>query len=108
MNWREEFNKQFGFYQDKQVVYDFDYEDLQNFISTLIEKILDDIQADRQQLLKAVEEMKEELPTILWKDEHEPNLIKRAKNHALDQVLDLLKAKDYIQEFDNQIPREGL
>ena len=57
MNWREEFNKQFGFYQDKQVVYDFDYEDLQNFISTLIEKILDDIQADRQQLLKAVEEM---------------------------------------------------
>lgn len=62
----------------------------------------------RQQLLKAVEEMKEELPTILWKDEHEPNLIKRAKNHALDQVLDLLKAKDYIQEFDNQIPREGL
>lgn len=74
-------------------------------ILTLNEQLVKDV---RQQLLKAVEEMKEELPTILWKDEHEPNLIKRAKNHALDQVLDLLKAKDYIQEFDNQIPREGL
>ena len=54
MNWREEFNKQFGFYQDKQVVYDFDYEDLQNFISKVRQEAIEE---ERQRLLKAVEEM---------------------------------------------------
>lgn len=111
MNWKEKFDEmKKGFLAVKHNEWWASDEDfIKDFISTeIIKKILDDIQADRQQLLKAVEEMKEELPTILWKDEHEPNLIKRAKNHALDQVLDLLKAKDYIQEFDNQIPREGL
>lgn len=74
------------------------------------------IKADRQQLLKAVEEMRRNpqrdtdnlTPPILRIALEQLDEQDNAYNEALDQVIDLLKAKDYIKEFDNQIPREGL
>lgn len=72
------------------------------------------IEEDHQQLLKAVEEMKIKVCGCLpFQSNHDgycssPEPGWEEYNKALSKVSELLKAKDYIQEFDNQIPREGL
>lgn len=67
----------------------------------------DVIKADRQQLLKAVEEIQVVEYPNMKKITCEKAFIAGQLN-VMVRLQELLKAKDYIQEFDNQIPREGL
>jgi len=45
----------------------------------------------KEELVEKVEGMKPELPSILWKDDHEENLIKQVEISVLNKVLTLIK-----------------
>jgi len=61
-------------------------DELKSNLRSLSDKII-------QGVVDEVEKMKETLPAILWKDEHEENLIKQVKNSVLTDLINKLKER---------------